>query len=78
MKFPNNTLKISDFEDKTLLIVDDDDPFRGRLGRAMTSKGFEVTLAKGVEEAKLMAKKKPSSFCCYRPSTFGWQWTGCS
>ena len=36
MKFPNNTLKISDFEDKTLLIVDDDDPFRGRLGRAMT------------------------------------------
>ena len=48
MKFPNNTLKITDFEDKTLLIVDDDDPFRGRLGRAMTSKGFEVTLAKGV------------------------------
>ena len=59
MKFPNNTLKINDFEDKTLLIVDDDDPFRGRLGRAMTSKGFEVTLAKGVEEAKLMAKKNP-------------------
>ena len=67
MKFPNNTLKISDFEDKTLLIVDDDDPFRGRLGRAMTSKGFEVTLAKGVEEAKLIVKKKNSSFCCYRP-----------
>ena len=62
MKFPNNTLKISDFEDKTLLIVDDDDPFRGRLGRAMTSKGFEVTLAKGVEEAKLMAKKNPPAF----------------
>jgi len=57
MKHNNNSLKISDFEDKTLLIVDDDDPFRGRLGRAMTSKGFEVTLAKGVEEAKLMAKK---------------------
>ena len=62
MKFPNNTLKISDFEDKTLLIVDDDDPFRGRLGRAMTSKGFEVILAKGVEEAKLMAKKNPPAF----------------
>ena len=64
MKFPNNTLKINDFEDKTLLIVDDDDPFRGRLGRAMTSKGFEVTLAKGVEEAKLMAKKKQILFTC--------------
>ena len=57
MKFPNNSLKISDFEDRTLLIVDDDDPFRGRLGRAMASKGFEVTLAKGVDEAKLIAKK---------------------
>ena len=42
--------------------MDDDDPFRGRLGRAMTSKGFEVTLAKGVEEAKLMAKKNPPAF----------------
>jgi len=28
VKLNNNSLKISDFEDKTLLIVDDDDPFR--------------------------------------------------
>ena len=56
MKFTNNSLKISDFEDTSLLIVDDDDPFRGRLGRAMESKGFKVSLAKGVEEAKLKLK----------------------
>ena len=31
-------LKISDFEDKSLVIVDDDDPFRLRLARAMEKK----------------------------------------
>ena len=36
------SLKISDFEDKSLLIVDDDDPFRDRLARAMEKKGFQV------------------------------------
>ena len=35
-----NKLKISDFEDKSLLILDDDDPLRGRLSRAMEKKGF--------------------------------------
>ena len=28
-------LNLSDFEDKSLLILDDDDPLRGRLSRAM-------------------------------------------
>ena len=31
----NNLKKLSDFEDKSLLIVDDDNPFRERLGRAI-------------------------------------------
>ena len=44
-------LKISDFEDKSLLIVDDDDPLRGRLSRAMEKKGFSVKEAKSKEEA---------------------------
>ena len=35
-----NQLSLSDFVDKTLLIVDDDDPLRGRLSRAMEKKGF--------------------------------------
>ncbi|HCY56458.1 MAG TPA: two-component system response regulator, partial [Oceanicaulis sp.] len=29
--------------DRTLLILDDDAPFRNRLDRAMTQRGFEVT-----------------------------------
>ena len=62
MKLNNSSLKISDFEDKTLLIVDDDDPFRLRLGRAMESKGFKVVLAKGVEEANILVKKSPPTF----------------
>ena len=33
-------LNLADFEDKSLLILDDDDPLRGRLSRAMEKKGF--------------------------------------
>ena len=40
--------KISDFKDKSLLIVDDDTPFRDRLARAMEKKGFIVSQAQGV------------------------------
>ena len=36
---------LSDFENKSLLIVDDDNPFRERLARAMEKKGFEVIQA---------------------------------
>ena len=43
-------LKLSDFEDKSLLILDDDDPLRGRLSRAMEKKGFTVKEAKTVAE----------------------------
>ena len=46
-----NTLKkISDFKDKSLLIVDDDNPFRERLARAMEKKGFIVTQAESVKK----------------------------
>ena len=48
-------LKISDFEDKTLLIIDDDDSFRNRLSRAMEKKGFEVKDAKTVVDAIKLA-----------------------
>ena len=36
---------INDFDNKSLLIVDDDNPFRERLARAMEKKGFEVIQA---------------------------------
>ena len=52
---------INDFDNKSLLIVDDDNPFRERLARAMEKKGFEVFQAesvnKGIESVKL---KKPA------------------
>ena len=41
--------KISDFADKSLLIVDDDGPFRDRLARSMEKRGFIVTQAEGVK-----------------------------
>ena len=55
-------LKISDFEDKSLLIVDDDDPLRGGLSRAMEKKGFLVKEAKSKVEALDLVKKSPPNF----------------
>ena len=56
------TLKISDFEDKSLLILDDDEPFRSRLARAMDKKGFQIIEAKSVEEGLRIASKTPTNF----------------
>ena len=55
-------LKISDFEDKSLLVVDDDDPLRIRLARAMEKKGFQVKDAKTVENAIKLIKSSPPKF----------------
>ena len=48
--------------DKTLLIVDDDEPFRNRLVRAMERRDFEVRSASGVAEAIEMARTDPPAF----------------
>ena len=45
-----STQKIADFADKSLLIVDDDNPLRDRLSRAMEKKGFLVTHAESVKQ----------------------------
>jgi len=55
-------MRLSDFEDKSLLILDDDDPFRNRLARAMEKKGFLVKEAKSVKEALQIAENKPTNF----------------
>ena len=53
--------KISNLEDKSLLIVDDDNPFRDRLARAMEKKGFSVSQAEGVKKGiDLIKSKKPA------------------
>ena len=41
---------LADFKNKSLLIVDDDNPFRERLARAMEKKGFQVIQAEGVQK----------------------------
>ena len=57
-----NTQKITDFADKSLLIVDDDNPLRDRLARAMEKKGFKVTQAEGVKQGIILAKNTPPAF----------------
>ena len=57
-----STSKIADFADKTLLIVDDDNPFRDRLARAMEKKGFQVNQADCVREGINQAKNSPPAF----------------
>jgi two-component system response regulator RegA len=47
---------------RTLLIVDDDEPFRNRLGRAMEKREFVVRLAEGVSTAIELAKNDPPAF----------------
>ena len=57
MKEPVMLKNINDFENKSLLLVDDDNPFRERLARAMEKKGFKVfqaeSVKKGVESVKI-------------------------
>ena len=54
--------KLSEFNDKSLLIVDDDNPFRDRLSRAMEKKGFKVFQADGVKQGITQAQNSPPAF----------------
>ena len=54
--------KLSEFSDKSLLLVDDDNPFRERLARAMEKKGFIVTQAEGVKKGIESVKIKKPAF----------------
>ncbi|MEM9726662.1 MAG: ActR/PrrA/RegA family redox response regulator transcription factor [Pseudomonadota bacterium] len=49
-------------DDPSLLIVDDDEPFRRRLGRAMEKRGFDVTLCESVTEGVAAAKARPPAY----------------
>jgi len=49
-------------EDNTLLILDDDGPFRNRLGRALEHRGFSVSLVESVAEAKAVVTANPPAF----------------
>ena len=61
MNTSENIKNIAKNEDKSLLIVDDDNPFRERLSRAMEKKGFKVSQAEGVKKGIHLVKlEKPS------------------
>ena len=57
-----STIEIASPEDKTLLIVDDDRPFRERLARAMQARGFDVLIAETVREGTTIVKERPPAF----------------
>ena len=57
-----NVNKIAEYDDKSLLLVDDDNPFRERLARAMEKKGFEVTQAESVQKGINAVKSKKPAF----------------
>ena len=48
---PETEARIAALEDKTLLVLDDDNALRTRMGRALESRGFVVTMAAPVAEA---------------------------
>ena len=54
--------KISDFADKSLLIVDDDNPLRDRLARALEKKGFQVMQAESVDKGINLTQNSPPAF----------------
>ena len=75
-----------------LMIIDDDEPFRGRLGRAMEKRGYAVRLAGSFREGLEMAALQPMPItgtvpaasrcarwyaCCARPTATGAD-TNCS
>jgi two-component system response regulator RegA len=49
-------------EDRSLLIIDDDEPFLRRLARAMEKRGFEVELAQSVTAGRAIATARPPAY----------------
>ncbi len=49
-------------QDNRLLVLDDDEPFRIRLGRALSARGFDVELAEGVKQAEKLVRADPPAF----------------
>ena len=49
-------------EDKSLLLLDDDEPFLRRLARAMEKRGFEPEIAGSVAAGKAIATARPPAY----------------
>ncbi|CDO58233.1 MULTISPECIES: ActR/PrrA/RegA family redox response regulator transcription factor [Parvibaculaceae] len=59
---PRDTSRVDSLEDKSLLLVDDDQPFLNRLGRAMERRGFEVRTASSVGEGLAEVRRAAPAF----------------
>jgi two-component system, response regulator RegA len=53
---------VAELADKSLLVLDDDAPFRTRLGRALEARGFQPLLVGSVAEALAAVREKPPAF----------------
>ena len=62
MDKPADLRLLDGIADRSLLIVEDDAPFRQRLARALEARGFAVTQAEGVNAALAHAKAQPPAF----------------
>jgi two-component system response regulator RegA len=49
-------------EDRSLLLVDDDEPFLKRLAKAMEKRGFEVEIAESVAAGRARAIARPPAY----------------
>ena len=49
-------------EDRSLLLVDDDEPFLRRLAKAMEKRGFEIETAESVTAGKAIATARPPAY----------------
>ena len=56
----NELLDLGD--DRSLLLVDDDEPFLRRLSRAMEKRGFDTETAETVADGKAMASARPPAY----------------
>jgi two-component system response regulator RegA len=60
---PNHIQSALDqISDKTLLVVEDDAPFRQRIARALEGRGFVVTAVESVETAQLSIRRSAPAF----------------
>jgi len=54
--------RVAALPDKSLLLLDDDNALRNRLGRALEARGFVVTTAASVAEAQAALRQTPPAF----------------
>ena len=52
----------SEYEDRSLLVVEDDQSFLNRLSRALTSRGFDVQTADNVDDGIAIIRRSPPAF----------------